>query len=106
MSELAPLELQHFLFAAAVLFALGVTCCVARGNAIGILIGIELMLNAANLNLVAFDRFSVNGLDGQVFAILVIILAACEAAIALAIMITMFMNFGAVDTDAADHLKG
>ena len=98
--------LNAYLIVAAALFCLGVVNCLARRNAIGILIGIELILNAANLNLIAFDRFSTNGFDGQVFSIFVIILAACEAAIALAIIITLFMNYGAIDTDNANRMKG
>ncbi len=98
--------LNAYLIIAAGLFCLGLVNCLARRNAIGILIGIELILNAANLNLIAFDRFSTNSLDGQIFAIFVIILAACEAAIALAIIISLFMNSGAIDTDAANRMKG
>jgi len=106
-----PIVLEHYLIVAAMLFCLGVVCCLGRRSAIGILIGIELILNAANLNLIAFDRFVMSApgrqvFDGQVFAIFVIILAACEAAIALAIIITMFQSFGAIDTDVADRLKG
>ena len=98
--------LNAYLVVAAALFCLGIVSCLARRNAIGILIGIELILNAANINLIAFDRFITNGFAGQVFAIFVIILAACEAAIALAIIITLFMNYGAVDTDIANKMKG
>jgi len=98
--------LNAYLCVGAVLFCLGVINCLARRNAIGILIGIELILNAANLNLIAFDRFSTGGFDGQVFAIFVIILAACEAAVALAIIISLFMNYGAIDTDLANRMKG
>ncbi|MCX7012976.1 MAG: NADH-quinone oxidoreductase subunit NuoK [Candidatus Sumerlaeota bacterium] len=98
--------LEHYLVVGAVLFALGLVCCMARRTAIGILIGIELILNAANINLIAFDRFGTGRFDGQIFAVFVIILAACEAAIALAIIIGMFMNFGTIDTDVADKLEG
>jgi len=98
--------LIHYLLVGALLFCLGIVCCLARRTAIGILIGIELILNAANLNFIAFDRFGTGGFDGQVFAIFVIILAACEAAIALAIFIAIFRSFGAVDADVADRLKG
>ncbi len=98
--------LNAYLIVAAVLFCLGVINCLSRKNAIGILIGIELILNAANLNLIAFNYFSTTAFAGQIFAIFVIILAACEAAIALAIIITLFMNFGAVNTDMANRMKG
>ncbi len=103
---MAAIGLEAYLIVAAALFALGVICCLARRSAIGMLIGVELILNACNLNLVAFDRYSVNGFDGQVFAIFVIILAACEAAVALAIIIAMFRAFGTIDSDSAGRLKG
>jgi len=96
--------LSHYLITGAFLFAMGVIACVARRNAVGILIGIELILNAANLNLVAFSQHWKN-LDGQVFAVFVIILAACEAAVALAIIINLFHGFGTVEVDYASKLK-
>jgi len=78
-----------------------------RRNAIAILMGIELILNSANLNFIAFNRFGGMGeLDGHVFAIFVIVLAAAEAAVALAIIINLFKNFGTVDVDQASTLKG
>ncbi|MCX8037567.1 MAG: NADH-quinone oxidoreductase subunit NuoK [Candidatus Sumerlaeia bacterium] len=99
-----PITLTHYLAAGAFLFAMGVVACIARRNAVGILIGIELILNAANVNLVAFARYW-NNLDGEVFAIIVIILAACEAAVALAIIINLFRGFGTVEVDYASKLK-
>lgn len=110
-----PIGLNHYLLLGAVLFVLGVIGVLARRNAIGILISIELMLNAVNVNLIAFSRFSPNsqsvlgtthGLSGQVFALFIIILAACEAAIALAIIINVFNSFGSIDVDEADTLRG
>jgi NADH:ubiquinone oxidoreductase subunit K len=98
--------LTHYLVLAAILFTLGILCMVARRNAIGVLIGIELVLNAANLNLVAFGRFTTAGLQGPVFAIFVIMLAAAEAAIALAILLNLFERTGSVSVDEADELKG
>ena len=69
--------------------------------------GIELILNSANLNFVAFNRFSgMERLEGQVFSIFVIVLAAAEAAIALAIIINLYKNLNTVDVDEADSLKG
>lgn len=105
-----PVGLEAYLVVAAVLFCLGVVSCVARRNAIGILIGIELILNAANLNFIAFWRFSggaasAGGQDGPVFAIFVIILAACEAAVALGIIINLFYNFGTVEVDSINKMK-
>ncbi len=110
--------LNHYLVLSSALFCIGAIGILARRNAIGILIGIELMLNAANLNLVAFSRYSdagpsvpglagaAAGLDGQVLAIFVIILAACEVAIALAICINLFNSFGTIETDRADTMSG
>jgi len=99
------ITLHHYLVIAALLFTIGIVCVISRRNAIGILIGIELILNAANLNLIAFSRYFEVGLEGQVFAIFVIILAACEAAIALAILISLFASFGTIDVDAAQRMK-
>ena len=96
--------LIHYLVVAAFLFAMGIIACIARRNAVGILIGIELILNAANVNLVAFSRFCGN-LEGQVFAVFVMILAACEAAVALAIIINLFHGFGTVEVDYASKMK-
>jgi len=96
--------LTHYLVVAAFLFAMGVIACVARRNAVGILIGIELILNAANVNLVAFSRYWGN-LEGQVFALFVIVLAACEVAVALAIIINLFHGFGTVEVDYASKMK-
>ncbi|MFC1600868.1 NADH-quinone oxidoreductase subunit NuoK [Candidatus Sumerlaeota bacterium] len=106
--------LNHYLVVAAMLFALGIMGVIGRRNAIGILISIELLLSAANLNFVAFAKYSTHpfvegwfgGLDGHVFAIFIIILAACEAAVALAIIINLYTNFGTVEVDDADKMKG
>ena len=98
------LSLTHYLVVAAFLFAMGVIACLTRRNAVGILIGVELILNAANINLVAFSRYWGN-LEGQMFAIFVIILAACEVAVALAIVINMYYGFGTVETDYASKMK-
>ena len=78
-----------------------------RRNAVAMLMGIELILNSANLNFVAFNRFSgMEKLEGQVFSVFVIVLAAAEAAIALAIIINLYKNLNTVDVDEADSLKG
>jgi len=99
------LGLYHYLMVAAVLFSIGVVAVITRRNAIGILIGVELMLNAANINLVGFSRFS-GGLDAQVFALFVIVLGAAEAAVALAIILQLFDKRSDVDVDRARTLKG
>jgi len=104
---MADLGLAPFQILAAFLFASGVACFVTKRNAIGLLMGVELVLNAANLNLVAAARF-VPGLriEGQAFAVMVIVLAAAEAAVALAIFLNFYNNHASVDADAADDLKG
>src|SRR5579883_2961066 len=99
MGELA---VTHFVVLATVLFALGLFCVVTRRNALGILMGIELILNAANVNYVAFARYAQTGYDGQLFAIVVIMLAAAEAAIVLAI----YRSFETIDVEATDRLRG
>lgn len=99
------ITLYHYLGLGAALFAIGVMGVVTRRNAIGVLIGVELILNAANVNLVGFSRFS-GGLDAQVFAIFVIVLAAAEAAVALAIVLQLFDKKSDVDVDRASRLRG
>jgi len=103
--------LQHYLLLAALLFVCGLLTILLKRNAIGILMGVELILNAANVNLVAFNRFSHGGggalkLDGQVFAIFVIVLAAAEAAVALAIFLNFYNNFNTIDVERASNLRG
>ncbi len=97
--------LTHFLIVSAVLFSLGVFAIITRRNAIMVLMGIELILNAANINFVAFSRYSTGTLDGQMIAVFVIILAAAEAAIALAIILNIFRNFNTVDVDKLTQLR-
>ncbi|NUQ81259.1 MAG: NADH-quinone oxidoreductase subunit NuoK [Bacteroidetes bacterium] len=98
------LTLQHFLTLSAVLFSLGVFGVMTRRNTVVVLMGIELILNAANINLVAFSRFNSN-LDGQMMAIFIILLAAAEAAIALAIILNVYANYRTVNLDEIDQLK-
>ena len=103
---MSGLSLAHFLVLAAILFSLGLYCVVTRRNAIGILMGIELILNSANINYVAFARYGGTGYDGQIFAIFVIMLAAAEAAIGLAIVLGIYQMFETIDVDATDRLRG
>ena len=92
---------------AGVLFSCGVFCLATKRNAIGLLMGIELILNAANINLVAAGRFVPSlKLEGQVFALFVIVLAAAEAAVALAIFLNFYNNHQTIDVDQATDLKG
>ncbi len=100
-------NLSTYLIISAILFSFGIYGVMTRRNAVAILMGIELILNSANLNFVAFNRFSgMEKLEGQVFSIFVIVLAAAEAAIALAIIINLYKNLNTVDVDEADSLKG
>ncbi len=97
--------LYHFLVVSALLFGLGLFAVVTRKNAIMILMGIELILNASNINFIAFSKYGNNSIDGQVIAIFVIILAAAEAVIALAIVLNIYHNFKTVNADEINSLK-
>jgi len=97
--------LEAYLLVGALLFATGVLAVLSRRNAVAVLIGIELMLNAANVNLVAFDRFG-GGIDGQTFVLFVLAIAAAEAAVALAIILNVYDSTDRVDVDRVDQLKG
>lgn len=101
-----PVGLNAYLFVGAVLFVCGVVCMAIKRNGIGILMGVELVLNGANLNLVAFSRYTSLGLDGHVFALFVIVLAAAEAAIALAIALNFYNNHLTIDVDRGGELQG
>ena len=104
---MTELTLTHFLILSAFLFACGALCIASKRNAIGILMGVELVLNAANVNFVAFARYSeAFQLEGQIFALIVIVLAAGEAAVALAIILNFYHIHATVDVDRADDLKG
>ena len=99
--------IQPYLMLASILFSLGIYAVVTRKNAVAILMGIELILNASNINFIAFNRFgNFDSLDGHIFTIFVIVLAAAEAAVALAIIINLFKNIGSVDVDKAQEMKG
>ena len=97
--------LSHYLAVAAILFAFGLFTVLTRRNAVAILMGVELMLNASNVNLVAFNKFVVGGLTGQVFSLFVVVLAAAEAAVGLAIVLSIFHTFKTIDVRAADLMR-
>lgn len=97
--------LTHYLILSAILFSLGVFGVVTRRNAVMVLMGLELILNSANINFVAFSRYGTLGLDGQAIAVFVIILAASEAAIALAIVLNIYKQFNTVNVDEISALK-
>lgn len=98
--------LNHFLIIGAILFSLGIFAVLTRRNAISILMGIELILNASNLNFVAFSKYVTANIGGQMFAIFVIILAAAEAAVALAIILSIYHDLNTLDPKDTDSLKG
>ena len=97
--------LAHYLILSGLLFSFGVFAILTRRNAIMVLMGVELVLNAANINFVAFSRYVTTSLDGHVVAIFVIILAAAEAAIMLAIILNIYQNFNTVNVDEINQLK-
>ena len=99
------ITLQHYLLLSAALFSLGIFGVLTRKNAVNVLMGIELILNSANINLIAFSRYSSPGLDGQMFALFVIVVAAAEVAVALAIVLTMYRLLKTVSLDQADTLR-
>jgi len=98
-------SLQIYLVLAAILFSLGMFAVITRRNAIAVLMGIELILNAANLNFIAFARFGGMNITGHIFALFVIVLAAAEVAVALAIIINIYQNFNSINVDEAQQLK-
>lgn len=100
--------LTWYLVLAAFIFSCGLYGALARRNAIAVLISIELMLNAININLIAFWRYSPNVelLEGQIFAIFVIAIAAAEAAVGLALIISVYRNRRTVNLDQLDVLHG
>lgn len=105
-----PVGVSHFLVVGAVMFVTGAVCMATKRNALGVLMGIELVLNGANVNFVAFGssflRKESLGLDGQFIALFVIVLAAAEAAVALAIALNFYNNHVTIDIDKANELRG
>ena len=108
-----PVGVSHYMAVGAVLFVCGVVCMATKRNALGILMGVELVLNGANINFIAFGSEFLQrhperslGLDGQLMSLFVIVLAAAEAAVALAIALNFYNNHGTIDVDQANELKG
>jgi NADH:ubiquinone oxidoreductase subunit K len=101
----SPVSVSHYLVVGAVLFVCGVVCMATKRNALGILMGIELVLNV-----IAFGsrllREETMGIDGELIALFVIVLAAAEAAVALAIALNFYNNHTTIDVDQADELRG
>ena len=98
-------QLNTYLYGAAILFAIGVFGVMTRRNGIAVLMGVELILNAANINFVAFSRFGGMNFDGHIFGLLIIVLAAAEAAVALAIVINIYNNLNTINVDEASMIK-
>jgi NADH:ubiquinone oxidoreductase subunit K len=101
------ITIHHYLTVSAALFTLGTLGVLTRRNAVNVLMGIELILNSANINLVAFSRFASRpNLDGQLFAVFVIVIAAAEVAVALAIVLTLYRLKRTPNLDEAKALRG
>ncbi len=100
------ISLTHYLVIGAVMFVSGVVCMATKRNGIAVLMGVELVLNGANVNFVAFSRYTNLGLDGQIISLFVIVLAAAEAAVALAIALNFYNNHQTIDVDRGDQLRG
>lgn len=98
--------LNHYLVVGLIVFLAGLYTVLTRRNAIGVLMGVELVLNSANINYIAFSRFGSGNYDGQIFSIFVIMLAAAEAAIGLAIVLGIYRKFETIDVEATDSLRG
>lgn len=99
--------LEHFLTVSALVFCIGLAIALSKRNAIGVLMGVELMLNAVNVTLVAFSRFSISErpITGQTFAVFIITVAAAEAAVALALAVSVYRNRETVDVDQINLLR-
>ena len=98
--------LYHYLVIGALLFVLGLFAVFTRRNGIAVLMGIELILNAANINFVAFSYYVTHSLGGHIFVVFVILLAAIEAAVALAIVFAIYRHFHSVELPEVHTLKG
>lgn len=99
-------ELIHILILSAALFFIGIFGFLTRRNMIAVLMSLELMLNAVNLNFVAFNKYVYNNqLNGIFFTLFIITVAAAEAAVAIAIIIQLYRNHKTTDTEEASHLK-
>ena len=98
-------HLSSYLVLSAILFSLGLYTVVTRRNAVAILLVVELILNAANINFVAFSKFVTHSLDGHLISVFIIMLAAAEAAVALAIVLNLYNDRGHINVDEANALK-
>lgn len=99
------ISLASYLIISLILFVAGITVMIARKNLVAILLGIELVLNAAALNFVAYSRYLTNNLDGHIFSLFIIVIAAAEAAVGLAIVIRFFQIKETIHVDEATQLR-
>lgn len=99
------ISLQSYLFISFVLFLTGIVVMIARKNIIAIMLGIELILNASALNFAAYTRFVNQNLDGHIFSLFIIVIAAAEAAVGLAIVIRFFQTRESIHIDDANQLQ-
>ena len=99
------IPIYNYLIISALLFSIGLAVTVTKRNAVLILMGIELMLNGVNLNLVAFSQYDPNRLQGQMFVLFVIVVAAAEVTVALAIILKIYDYFKNIDLDELNQLK-
>lgn len=99
------IPVEHYLIVGAALFSIGLAIAITKQHLIGILLGIELMLNAVNINLVAFSRHDPEKIGGQLFALFVIVVAVSEVTVALAIVLRVYGHFRSVDPDKINELK-
>ena len=104
-SILTEIGLNHYLILSSVLFVIGMAGVLLRRNVIVILMSIELMLNAVNISFIAFSRFTAN-VDGQIMVFFVMTIAAAEAAVGLALAVTIFKRFNEINIKFFEHLRG
>ena len=105
MEQIFHVGLSHYLVVSAILFTLGLFAIVTRKNAVMVLMGLELILNSANINFIAFSKFSTGNVEGQLAVIFVMILAAAEVAVALAIVLNIYQNFNTSNIDEINSMK-
>lgn len=99
------IPVEHFMLLSALLFSIGLVIVIVKKNAIVVLIGIELILNAANINLVAFSQYDAVNLSGNVFALFVIVVAAIEAAVAMAIVLKVYTFYKTANLDELNEMR-
>ncbi len=103
---MSHVSLEHFLVVGVLLFTLGIICVLTRRNVVAVLIGIELILNSASLNFIAFSRYGSGQIEGSIFVLFIIVLAAAEAVVALALLLALQRQLKSVDVTQIDSLKG